>query len=77
MLEQSPRRSSHHDVRQIGRDPDAFEAFYRQHVDGVQRFVARRVGDRDMAADLTADIFVAAIESADRYRPARGSAGAW
>src|SRR5580704_2154869 len=48
----------------IGCDPELFEAFYREHVEAVQRFVARRVGDRELAADLTADIFVAAIESA-------------
>ena len=29
----------------IGRDPDAFEAFYRDHLEAVQRFVARRVSD--------------------------------
>ncbi|MEO6858521.1 MAG: sigma-70 family RNA polymerase sigma factor [Solirubrobacteraceae bacterium] len=58
-------------------DPDAFEAFYREHVDAVERFVARRVGDRDLAADLTADVFVAAIESAGTYRAARGAPVAW
>jgi RNA polymerase sigma-70 factor (ECF subfamily) len=58
-------------------DPDLFEAFYREHVEAVQRFVARRVGDRELAADLTADIFLAAIESAGTYRPAKGAPRAW
>jgi RNA polymerase sigma-70 factor (ECF subfamily) len=58
-------------------DPDAFEVFYREHVDAVERFVARRVGDRELAADLTADVFVAAIESAANYQPARGAPTAW
>ena len=58
-------------------DPDAFEGFYREHVDLVERFVARRVGDRELAADLTADIFVAAIESAANYRSAKGAPTAW
>ncbi len=58
-------------------DPDLFEAFYREHVDAVQRFVARRVGDRELAADLTADVFVAAIESAASYRSAKGAPIAW
>lgn len=39
----------------------------------MQRFVTRRVGDGERAADL----FVAAIESASGYRPSRGSATAW
>jgi RNA polymerase sigma-70 factor, ECF subfamily len=58
-------------------DPDAFALFYCEHVEAVQRFVARRVADRDIAADLTADVFVAAIESAGSYRPGRGAAVAW
>ncbi|HXV05642.1 MAG TPA: RNA polymerase sigma factor [Solirubrobacterales bacterium] len=64
-------------LRWIGTDPDLFEAFYREHVEEVQRFVARRVGDRERAADLTAEIFLAAIGSAHRYRPRRGTPKAW
>jgi RNA polymerase sigma factor (sigma-70 family) len=64
-------------VRSIGRDSQAFEAFYREHVDAVQRFVARRVGDPELVADLTAEVFVAAIESAHNYRPTCGSPAAW
>ena len=58
-------------------DPDVFEAFYREQVDAIERFVARRVGDRDLAADLTADVFLAAIESAETYDPGRGAPRAW
>jgi len=61
----------------IASDPDAFEAFYREHVEAVQRFVARRVDDPYLAADLTADVFVAAIESAGGYDASRGSPAAW
>lgn len=64
-------------VSAIGHDPDALEAFYREHVGAVQRFVARRVTDPCDAADLTADVFVAAIEASSRYRASQGSAGAW
>lgn len=65
------------DVRRIGTDPAAFEAFYREHVDAVERFVVRRVTDPHRAADLTAEVFLAAIESADGYRPSRGAPVAW
>ena len=43
----------------------------------VERFVARRVGDPHLAADLTADVFVALIESAETYREDRGAPVAW
>jgi RNA polymerase sigma-70 factor (ECF subfamily) len=62
---------------EITSDPDAFERFYREHVEAVQRFVARRVDDPYLAADLTADVFVAAIESAGSYRRSRGEPVAW
>jgi len=58
-------------------DPEAFEVFYREHLEAIQRFIARRVADRELAADLTADVFIAAIESADSYRTDRGSPTAW
>lgn len=57
----------------LNEDPEAFAAFYRRHVDGVMRFVVRRVSDPHLAADLTADIFLAAVDSGHTYRPGRGS----
>jgi RNA polymerase sigma-70 factor (ECF subfamily) len=66
-----------HEPAEIASDPDAFERFYREHVEAVQRFVARRVDDPYLAADLTADVFVAAIESAGTYRRSRGEPTAW
>ena len=68
---------SRYDATRWATDPDAFEAFYREHVEAVERFVARRVGDRDLAADLAADVFVATIESAETYDHSRGAPVAW
>jgi len=65
------------DPAAIGRDPDAFERFYRAHVDMVGRFIARRVSDPHTVADLTADVFLAAIASAHTYQPERGSVAGW
>ncbi|MFW6869734.1 RNA polymerase sigma factor [Nocardioides sp. CPCC 206347] len=65
------------DLVRIARDPDVFEAFYREHLDAVQRFVARRVADPHLAADLTADVFLAAIDAASSYCPDRGSPVGW
>lgn len=65
------------DVARIASDPEAFEAFYRRHVEAVERFVARRVDDPYLAADLIADIFLAAIDSAHTYRSSRGDPRQW
>src|SRR3954454_2422966 len=65
------------ELPRIAHDPAALEAFYRAEVEAVQRFVARRVADPQLAADLTAEVFLAAVDSASTYRPDRGSPGAW
>jgi RNA polymerase sigma-70 factor (ECF subfamily) len=64
-------------LRWIGTDPEIFEVFYREHVQGIQGFVARRVGDSDRVADLTAEVFLAAIGAAHRYQSGRGTPKAW
>jgi RNA polymerase sigma factor (sigma-70 family) len=62
--------------RRIDQDRAAFEEFYRAHFDEVLRFVTRRVADAHTAADLTAEVFLAALESASSYR-GDGSVSAW
>ena len=65
------------ELPRIAHDPATFETFYREHVEAVQRFVTRRVDDPLLAADLTAEVFLAAIEAAATYRPDRGAPVAW
>jgi RNA polymerase sigma-70 factor (ECF subfamily) len=65
------------ELPRIAHDPATFETFYREHVEAVQRSIARRVEDPHLAADLTADVFLAAIDAAPGYRPERGSPPAW
>jgi RNA polymerase sigma factor (sigma-70 family) len=69
--------STTNELRRIAHDPEALSGFYLRHVEDIERFVARRVGDPHLAADLTADVFVAAVESAGSYRPSRGKPIAW
>jgi RNA polymerase sigma factor (sigma-70 family) len=65
------------ELPRIAHDPPIFEAFYREHVEAVQRFVVRRVADPHVAADLTAEVFLAAIDAAPTYRAGRGVPAAW
>jgi RNA polymerase sigma factor (sigma-70 family) len=65
------------ELTRIGHDLDAFEAFYRDHVEAIQRFVVRRVDDPHLAADLTAEVFLAAVDAAHTYRPDRGAPAPW
>jgi RNA polymerase sigma factor (sigma-70 family) len=50
------------------RDPEAFAAFYRRHERTIFAYFMRRVGDAELAADLAAETFAAALTSAGRYR---------
>jgi len=61
----------------VGTDPAGFEEFYVRHVDMLLGFFARRTRNADMAADLTAETFAAALSARRRYRPEQGAAVAW
>lgn len=58
-------------------DPEAFGAFYARHVDAVLAYFGRRVADREVVADLTAECFSAALLSVARWDAARGEPAAW
>jgi RNA polymerase sigma factor (sigma-70 family) len=58
-------------------DPAAFGAFYRRFEERMLRYFLARVGDSEVAADLTAETFAAALASVGRFRPKKGPAAAW
>ena len=59
-------------------EPSAFGVFYRRHEDRVLGYFLARVGDPEVAADLTAETFAAALVSAHRFRPRKKNpASAW
>lgn len=58
-------------------DPEAFARFYRRHIRGVLTFFRRRVGSAELAFDLTAETFAAALEAAPRYEPRPEPARGW
>ncbi len=58
-------------------DPDAFVAFYRRHLGAVLGFFLRRTGDPELTADLTAEVFAAALLAVERYRAGERPALAW
>jgi RNA polymerase sigma factor (sigma-70 family) len=64
-------------LARLDRDPVAFEAFYRRHVDRITGFAVRRCDGPEEVADLVAAVFLAVIESAHRYDPARGEPISW
>ena len=59
------------------REPEAFGAFYRRHEEAVLRFFMHRVRDPELAADLAAETFAAALLASRRFRPRPEPAAAW
>jgi RNA polymerase sigma factor (sigma-70 family) len=64
-------------VAVAARDDAAFATLYRRYLPVVLRWCLRETGNREIAADLSAEVFAAALISARRYRPEQGSVPAW
>lgn len=58
-------------------DGDAFACFYRRHLGAIAGYLVRRTSDPEVAADLTAEVFAAALIACPRYRPGGPPALAW
>jgi RNA polymerase sigma factor (sigma-70 family) len=58
-------------------DTQAFGVFYDRHVRTLLGYFARRTGDAQAAADLTAETFASAIVAQDRYEDTGAPALAW
>jgi RNA polymerase sigma-70 factor (ECF subfamily) len=59
------------------RRPEAFGEFYARHEAAILGFMLRRTGQPEVAADLAAETFAAALVSVRRYRPGPAPAAAW
>ncbi|HVD40228.1 MAG TPA: RNA polymerase sigma factor [Solirubrobacterales bacterium] len=59
------------------RDPEAFGAFYRRHERAMLVYYLRHTGSAEVAADLTAETFAAALGSSRRFKPGKTPAVAW
>ncbi len=53
-----------------------FELFYQENLDGIYRFVYSHVRNREVAEDLTSQVFLKAVRSLDLERSAHSSS-AW
>jgi RNA polymerase sigma-70 factor, ECF subfamily len=57
-------------------DRAAFAVLYRRHLQRVYRYLLARLGDEHLAQDVTAQSFLAALESLPHYR-GQGAFAAW
>lgn len=64
-------------ARFVAGDPEGFVEFYRRNHRLMLAYFLRRTGDVELTADLTAEVFAAALSGARRYRPKGVPALAW
>src|SRR3954471_10582094 len=58
-------------------DLEDFGRFYDRYARTLLGFFQRRTGNPEVAADLTAETFAAALVARARYQPQEAGAGAW
>jgi RNA polymerase sigma-70 factor (ECF subfamily) len=64
-------------VEAAQKDPARFADLYEIHFERVYAFIARRVGSRDTAEDLTSDVFHKALANISRFEWRGVPFGAW
>ncbi|HEY4363233.1 MAG TPA: sigma-70 family RNA polymerase sigma factor [Bryobacteraceae bacterium] len=64
-------------VEAAQRDPSGFAALYERNFYRVYAYVARRVGDRHAAEDLTADVFREALAGIQKFEWRGAPFAAW
>jgi RNA polymerase sigma-70 factor (ECF subfamily) len=57
--------------------PHDFETWYRDHRSSVYRYVRFRVATREMAEDVTSEVFLKALRAFGKYDPERASPRTW
>jgi RNA polymerase sigma factor (sigma-70 family) len=70
-------RSDEECLAATARDAEAFGAFYRRHGVAVFRYMLFRTGSAEEAAELSAEVFAAALESSGRFKRMDTPARAW
>jgi RNA polymerase sigma-70 factor (ECF subfamily) len=64
-------------LRASSSEPEAFGRFYDRYETAIASYFLRRVGEPEVAADLTAEVFASALAAAPRYRPREPTAASW
>jgi RNA polymerase sigma-70 factor, ECF subfamily len=59
------------------RNPAAFAPVYERHAPAILAYLRRRTGSTEVAVELAAEVFAAALVSASRYRQEHGPVRAW
>jgi RNA polymerase sigma-70 factor (ECF subfamily) len=77
MMSRTPTRSDAELVAATANDPQSFGELYRRHEGAVLSFFVHWTHSTELAADLTAETFAAALGSIATYQAERGEPRPW
>jgi RNA polymerase sigma-70 factor (ECF subfamily) len=63
--------------RAAGNNPDAISELYQRYIDKIGTYVKRRVGDEEITADLTAEVFMKMLEAIRSGKGWKSSFSGW
>ncbi len=72
-----PRPRSREQVAPSADLPPDFEAWFRDYRESVYRYVRFRVPTREVAEDVTSEVFLKALRALGRYDPRRSAPRTW
>ena len=73
----APTRASRETTAQPADLPPDFEAWFRDHRESVYRYVRFRLPTREVAEDVTSEVFLKALRALGRYDPRRSAPRTW
>lgn len=64
-------------IEQAKKDPEKFRVLYEKYHEQLYRFMVRKVVDKELAADLTSDVFLKALVNLKKYKVTKVPFIAW
>ena len=66
-----------HQIKAALANPSAFEPIYKRHFSSVYHYIKAATNQKEIAADLCADVFYAALVNLSKYRPNSAGIRPW
>lgn len=65
------------EIEHAKKNPAAFEPLYKRHFEVIYNYIRKSVGDKDVAADLTSEVFYAALCNLNKFKSTEHGIRPW
>ena len=66
-----------HQIKEAQKDPRKFEPIYTRYYERIVQYIYHRVENKELAFEITAQVFYRALENLSRYKPMGVPFSAW